>query len=230
MEAGGDGTSPGEGDHEGDPIVLADPVIKKIEDGGGQAKYPTTAADLILEDDSAPDEGERIDGKPRKKARKPARARRNDDRRRGGLVVDDDDGVSGRLRTEDLLTAAPGENGRDPVGAGTRANPLQEIPMGILGKAYDEAIGTDAAVAAQKAGTLSLLKGMMMDRNEGGFSDALAQALAEPNGEIRKKLVEAAVREAAEVFRADENNAVAVQLLIEHMTSQTSTPVSAGKI
>lgn len=165
----------------------------------------------------------------RKKKRKTAKARRNDDRRRRGIPVDDDD--DSRLRrTEIPSAAAPGGNGRAPADADTRVVPPQEIPMDRWSTDYDAAIGTDSKVAVHKELTLSLLKTMMMDRSKGGFFDTLAQAMAESNREIRKSLVEAAVSAAADAFGTDPEAAAAVQLLIEHMTSEASTPVSAGKI
>lgn len=135
--------------------------------------------------------------------------------------------VSLRIATEahpsqvkNSAVVAPGREGREPPDGDTRSTPPRKIRMDPWEKAYDDGIGTDPSVVAQKAGTIKLLQTMMMDRSDGGFSNALAQAMAEPNAKIRQKMVEKAVLEAAEAFGVDGEVVLPAQLLIEFMTSQ----------
>lgn len=155
-------------------------------------------------------------GKPRKE-KLSAKARRIAARRRRGIPVDmDDTPRTGRVESHSI--AALDGNSRELTDDIRRSVPPPKIPMDRWGNAYDKAIGTDASAAAQRAWTLGLLRSMMMDRSKGGFSDALVQAMAESNAEIRKRMVEVAIQEAAQAFGADDDAVAAAQLLIEHMT------------
>lgn len=121
---------------------------------------------------------------------------------------------------------APGRDGRESPDGDTRSTPPPKIRMNRWEQAYDDGIGTDPSAVTQKAGTMKLLQTMMMDRSDGGFFNVLARAMVEPNAQIRQKMVEKAVLEAAKAFGVNQETTLAAQLLIEYMTSQTITTVS----
>lgn len=202
---------------------------KPIEKAGVQKKIYHHDARPTIKD--VPEDEQETDDKFPKKPRLKAKVRRAQDRGRRGIPVGDDDG---RGKSRRMVTpasyAAVGGNGSDVKGPVVRSTPNQEAISQAWSAAFDAAIGTDAQGVAQKEATLGLLNTMMMDKSNDGFFTALVGAMAESNEEVRKKMVETTVNEAAEAFGASDEVAAAAQLLIEYQTSQSITPASMGNI
>lgn len=208
-QVGGDGSA-----------TATDNTLSRLDKTLGNKKNKLQQPTRNVKGKSIDDHEERV--MPKKQHLK-AKNRREQDRRRSGIPVLVDD-KSGKLGHKLKGASVPiiDENNRVRQDAVIRSIPSQEDIINRWGKAFDVAVGTDPAGLAQKEATLKLLNNMFMDKSDGGFFSELVRAMAEPNTEVRKQMVETTVSEAAEAFGVSEEVVAAVELLIEHQTNKST--------